>query len=283
MSTDPLNLPPEREAKVARQAARLVRSNDFASINVTDVPAYFDVREEPLALKGVNRLFFQRAVNAAWLAHLSGKPVGVGTIVSEDPGLPPAQVKKLLAAPRFKQALEARGVPTDEDGLLSEKMIAALRVVSDPTLGTSERTRIKQLGIGWQEYRGWMDYEPFRRKYRQLMSKALDEAVDRGDAKLAELIDSGNLKAIEYANEKTGRFVRGQQEVQNFQQMLVLVLSALKRNVTDPVLLEKIAGELEQVIALPLGLGEDVIDAEVVGGDDDDTGSGLGEGGSGDE
>lgn len=260
--------PEDDDEELVRAAARLVNSPRFASVKPSKVAAYYDVNEGPMR-PGEQELF-TRVVNAAWLAHISGKGVSVTSIISEDRSLPPQKVRELVQTPRFKKAAKERGLPTAHLDGLSPEMVAALRTVADPTLNEmSERKRVEALGITWQEYQGWMDYPPFREKYRLLMGKMLDVAVDKADMKLAELIESGNLKAIEYANEKTGRFVRGSQQQQDFNQMVLMVLSVLTRHITNPDELKAVSTDLSAMLVAGASTVPSITRLEPHGNNDD--------------
>ena len=242
---------PDDDALVAA-AVRLIDSPSFAAVKPKKVAAYYDVNGGSMTVP--EQELFTRVVNAAWLAHISGKGVSVSSIISEDRALPPQKVRELVVTPRFKQAAKERGVPVARMDGLSPEMVAALRTVADPTLTQmDERKRVEALGISWQEYQGWMDYPPFREKYRTLMAKVLDVAVDKADMKLAELIESGNLKAIEYANEKTGRFVKGAQQQQDFNQLVLMVLSVLTKHITNPHELEAVSNDLGAMMVAGVG------------------------------
>ena len=258
---------PDDAALVAR-ADKLLSRRDFANFDVLDVPAYHHVPTD-FSPRSMEQEFFERVVNAAWLCHLEGKGTSAPAIVETDPDLPLERVRELIALPRFVQAAADRGIPPADMNYLSTEMIAALRIIADPTLSLNTRQRIKKLGIDWNVYQGWLDYPPFRRRHRELMRRSLDVAVETGDRVLAERIESGDLKAIEYANEMTGKFVKGSQQQVSFLGVISMVLSVLKRRITDPQVLGGIVQDLDKLMS---GVGIDApleLEATVVDPDDD--------------
>lgn len=241
----------------------LLGADEFRTVKPSESPAYFDARI--LTKKPTEQDLFERAISAAWMAHVQDHGVSAPSICQEDPDLPIETIRELLGTPRFQQALADRGIPATDREPLSPQMVAALRTVADPTLGLTERQRIKMLGISWTTYQGWMDYTPFRRQYRMLAKKALSATVDRAPLVLAELINDKNLNAIIYANEMTGVFVRGQQEQQNFTRLTLVLMSKLQKRITDPELLNAIADDIQEVLASGgIQAPELILEAEVV-------------------
>lgn len=239
---------------------------DFADLNIEEIPAYWDPTDEPI--KGSPQRFFERAVNAAVMAHSQQKGLSAPAILSEDPQLPLEQVRQLLETPKFERAMEARGIPAAELNYLTDEMMSVLNIITDVSLNMTERKRVESLGVKWQAYRGWLQYEPFRRKYREVMDNTLKLAAERNDLMLAQLGDAGNLNAIIYTNEMTGKYVRGAQEQAQVGQYTQRLMSILMRNIKDPDLLLKIADELEGEAVragLPVPPREIIVDAELVG------------------
>lgn len=266
MTDTPVDLSAQNEEdRLALSTVALLEDATFADLSIEEVPAYWDVEEEPE--KGTPQKFFERTLNAAVMAHSQQKGLSAPAIISEDPQLPLEKVRQLLETPKFIQAIAAHGIPPAELNYLTDDMVSALNILSDISLNLPERKRVESLGIQWQAYRGWLDYEPFRRKYREIMGSTLKQAAERNDLMLAQLGDAGNLNAIIYTNELTGKYVRGAQEQAQVGQYTQRVMSVLLRNIKDADLLMKIADEIENAAkdaGLPAQPKEIIIDAEVV-------------------
>lgn len=231
-------------------AAKLLSSPGFAGLDVKAVPEYY--HELPEGSYSREREFFERSVSAAWMAHLTGKGVSAPSIVAEDPQLPVEKVRLLMATPRFRQAVKDRGIPPAEMNHLTTSMMAVLHILGDHSLNLTTRQRITRLGVDWNEYQGWLDYRPFRDAHRELMKRALAVGIEVGDRVLAQRIEAGDLAAIKYANEMSGKYIPGAQAQTSVAYVLSAVLSTLKRNITDPELLGRVSGEL---LALATGNG----------------------------
>lgn len=225
----------------------------------------FEATRPPAAKKiTANGQLFKRVVNAAWLAHRRAEPINADTILVHDAGLPYERVLEVLDTPLFAQAMEDRGIPLGETDFLTEEQITALAVLSDHSVRRPERKKLQMAGISWVAFQGWLDQPHFRRLYRELQDRTLKMATERGDTVLAQLIDDGNMRAIEYANAMTGRYDPAAREAQQAGSILAMVLSVVQKHVTDEVTLRALAREFE-ALATKGGLPElEILEAEVV-------------------
>lgn len=213
---------------------------------------------------GPNGDLFKRAVNAAWLAHTKGEPVTSDTILIYDAALPRQQLLELMESPLFRQALESRGIPSEDNRFLTEPQIAALAAIADHTVRKPERQKLRMVGVNWNEFQGWLSNPIFRRQYRAIQERTLTLATERGDTVLAQLIDDGNMRAIEYANAMTGRYDPASREALQVESILRMVMSVVQKHVTDEVTLLALSDSFEQVAAQG-GLPDlEIIDAEVI-------------------
>lgn len=256
----------ELDAELVEKASALLGKKAFFDISPKKVAAYDMVEERFHKARPAEQLFFERAVNAAWLAHQRGKGLSAPAIQSEDPVLPLKQLRELLDTRRFKDAMERRGIPGGELEHLTTEMIAALTVLRDSSLMLPERVKLHKVGVSWEKFQGWLLYPPFRQRYREGYEQALTVATELSDIKLAELIGQGNMKAIEYSNAMTGKYDPAQREAVNVASILSMVMSTVMKHVTDEVALQALAGEFRQLAAgngLPDIVGQ-VVDAELV-------------------
>lgn len=226
-------------------------------------PAYQPTRPNPKSV-GPQGELFKRAVNAAWLAHTRGEPVTADTILIYDAALPKQQLLELLETPLFRQALGDRGIPTTDDHFLTEAQVTALAIIADHSIRKPERQKLRMAGINWNEFQGWLSNPSFRRQYRAIHERALVLATERGDTVLAQLIDDGNMRAIEYANAMTGKYDPASREALQVMSILRMVMSVVQKHVTDEVTLLALSEDFEKVAAQG-GLQQlEIIDAEVV-------------------
>jgi len=254
---------PEEVALVSAAVDELHRKRKVVSSRIGLHPAYRATAPQR-ATKSPHGELFKRAISAAWLAHHNGEPVTPDTMHVYDAGLNPADLAELLETELFRQALEDRGIPDSGASYLTGEQMAALFVLSDHSIRRPERAKLKMAGVSWTKFQGWLDQPLFRREYREIQRKTLELATERGDTVLAQLIDDGNMRAIEYANAMTGRYDPASREAQQTMSILGMVMSVVQKHVTDEVTLLRLSEAFEQ-LATQGGLPQlEIMDAEVV-------------------
>jgi len=216
--------------------------NDFARIDPMSVAAYDDAPAS-FASPGAEQELFERALAAAHLASVRGMSVSPETVASMDRGLPLAQVRSLWRMRRFEQALHERGILADDT--LSGEQVAALVSFADTSQMLTERQKLRLLGISYTQFKGWLSNPEFARAYADVNSHSLHEAAVRGDTKLAEMVEAGNLKAIQYVNELTGKYRPNTLDGLDSTQLLASLITILTKRVKDTELLTTLSKDLE--------------------------------------
>lgn len=255
---------PEEVALVSAAVDELKNSKKkLVSSRIGLHPAYRATKPAP-ATKSPHGELFKRAISAAWLTHHQGDPITPENLNMRDAGLAPGDMAELLETELFRQALEDRGIPDSGASYLTGEQMAALIVLQDHSIRHPERKRLQMAGISWAKFQGWLQQPLFRREYRELQRRILEVATERSDAVLAQLIDDGNIRAIEYANAMTGKYDPATREAQNTVSILSMVMSVMQKHVTDEVTLLALSEEFEK-LALQGGLKHmEIMDAEVV-------------------
>lgn len=170
-----------------------------------------------------------------------------------------AVVARAMGTAEIKQALSLRGVEWDsKQGLTSEQMMA-LKILQNPADGRSTQAKLATVGISMARYRAWMRNPLFK----QLMSEQAE--LNLGDAEQMALnriisnAEAGDQKAAEKILEMTGRWNPQAQEVQNAKQVVLTVIEAVQKHVTDKDVLRSIMSEIEgkiQVMTITAGMKE---------------------------
>lgn len=255
---------PSRDTKRERQRA------DLSTVRPKKVSAYLVPVGRKLSPAAPEAELLARAVTAAEMASMRGKGVSVSSLRDEDPGLPLRALTRLMGTPAFLSRLRVLGIAAEEVDHLSDRQVALLALFRDTSLPVSERQKCKMLAIPYTEYLAWLDEPLFRSRYREVYSNALVRATEQADIKLAEMIEAGNLKAIEYANAMTGKYRPGGEAQQTVAMMLAMIQSVVQRHVRDEATLMVLSHEFErlargeQVTAINAhaGDGEDILDVE---------------------
>lgn len=254
---------PEEEELMRKALRAIERDRPFMPMTVRTNPAYEAVTP-PKPNLSPHAEFFKRAINAAQLAHVAGEPVTYNSIVARDNQLADPKLYELLETPLFRSALEERGIAESDLDYLTERQIGALAVLSDHTVRKPERVKLRSIGVSWEMFQNWLLIPAFRREYRAMQSRILQIATERGDSVLAQLIDDGNMRAIEYANAMTGRYDPASRDATNALSILQLVMSLVQKHVTDEVALMRLSEDFERLAAQG-GLRQlETLEAEVI-------------------
>lgn len=213
--------------------------------------------------KPAEQLLFERAINAAWLAHQRGFPIEVQTVYEQDRSLEVPFLSKLLPSPKFKAALEARGIPSEVPVGITAEQAYALTVMTDQSMSLDPFQRLKKLGISWATWQGWLKQPMFARIYGKTSEDLLKSSVPAALTALANRAQAGNNDAIKYLLAITGYYdPSAKSQNAEYERVISAMIDAVERNVEDPEALKKISAAVSEAASkwnVPLA-----IDAEIV-------------------
>lgn len=213
--------------------------------------------------KPKEQLLFERAINAAWLAHQRGFPIEAQTIYDQDRSLDVPFLTKLLATPKFKHALEVRGIPAETAVGITAEQAYALTVMTDQSLSMDPFQRLKKLGISWAQWQGWLKQPMFARIYGKTSEDLLRSSVPAALTALAARAQAGNNDAIKYLLAITGYYdPSAKSQNAEYDRVISAMIDAVERNVEDPEALKRISSAVSDAASkwnVPL-----TIDAEIV-------------------
>jgi hypothetical protein len=108
----------------------------------------------------------------------------------------------------------------------------------------------KRLKISSSELAGWMNQKEFGHAMKVKSEENLQKFIPMADAALGQLVQQGDMKAITFVNQLTGRFDPNARQQLDVPSLLLQVQDIVLRHVLDPVVKRNIAREL---IALASG------------------------------
>jgi len=152
---------------------------------------------------------------------------------------------------KFATALVLRGVLKTGKNLSGEQLMA-LNVLSDITSGKTLEQRLKQLGVPWYKYQSWLEDKNFAEQLKHRAEKVMDAATGPAMVALSERAQYNN-DSLKYMLQLTGRYDPNRQGQADVRAFLNGVVETLQRNIDDPDLLMKIAGELAVLSSTHLG------------------------------
>lgn len=179
---------------------------------------------------------------------------------SKTSGFALTQWRQLVSSELYAEELYLRGIPKaailelqnqiKDRKVLSERQMAVASVILDQH---DTRPRIKKLtesGVTTQEWQQWLLDPTFSDYMQTRMGKILWASTFETDAALLAKVRQGDVRAIAYMNEYTGKYVPASSggkvpeaalDVKGF---LVKVMETLQKHVKDTSILEAIANDL---------------------------------------
>lgn len=167
----------------------------------------------------------------------------------------PQQYDKALKSTNFRHALLNRGVNLrglDPDGdrtgrALTEEQLVAANVMLDLTDNRSRKKKLMDLSISTTKWEGWLRDPAFQHYIRTRSENLLGDNIHESHLALIDRVKSGDINAIKYFNEITGRYVPNASDKADVNAVLMMVLEVIQRHVKDPAALSAIGDELVMI------------------------------------
>lgn len=184
---------------------------------------------------GFTDLAFRNAVAAFDSAYRTlGRLPSVDDVFTVWPKVPKVTYSTLFLTDEFKQALRYRGVEWDPDSGLTLEQNMVLLKLTDPTDRRSTSAKLKELGVPMPRYQAWLKQPLFLGSYRKRSEEGLSEAIPMVLNRLIGNAEASDQRAIEKVLEITGRWNPAAQEVENARTIVIKVMEAVVKHVTDP-------------------------------------------------
>jgi hypothetical protein len=165
--------------------------------------------------------------------------------------------KKWITSRKFRQKLADRGVPVPgvnnnvAMGALTEQQKAIADIMTDLMDTRSQKKKLEQNGITTQTYQSWL-HDPAFVAYLHAKTER-EFLANQHEAHLAliDAVKSGDLNAIKYYNEMTGRFTSAKDRANTISigSVIQQVIEVLQEETRDPELLQRVGVRLSGLIA----------------------------------
>ncbi len=160
----------------------------------------------------------------------------------------------LYRKPVFIKAMQSRGItiPSDMGAPvdLSKEQLAAILAMTDPLDRRLASSKLKLLGITTQQWNAWMKSEVFKSYVHELSAKNFVDGIHMAQVGLAKKLEDGDVNAIKYYYEVTGRFQGGDSSnVQNLRLIIAKLVEVLQRRIKDPDLLGEIGRDFDIILS----------------------------------
>lgn len=179
---------------------------------------------------------------------------------AQELGLAKAKYEKALLKTQFQAALAERGIVLRNANepfkarLLTAEQLAVANTLLDLTDTRSQKKKLQDLNVSTVKYQAWLKDPVFRRYLQDRAEATLDDNAHEVNMALMDSVRSGNVKAIEYYNEITGRFVpmsrRGSSHAPNVDThtLITRIIEIIQKRVKDPALQGAIGQDLRNLI-----------------------------------
>lgn len=234
--------------------------------------------------QGVGEQSFKNVVAAAHTAYLARPNKDVLPSVDDIKNYcqhTKTTINKVIVSDEFKITMARRGVNWYQNSrAISPEQAFAISIVTNPTDRRDMRSKLKSAGISYAQYRAWLKQPVFSAAIKQIGEDMLGDHVhDVHTSLLNKAMDGKDINAIKLYYEITGRHDPAKQQMVDLERIIGLLLEVITRYVTDPVILTRISGDVEAIMAgktpkystVPNnfdGAVGDILDAQVV--DDED-------------
>ena len=188
-----------------------------------------------------------------WLLH-SNLPTREACVKQ---GFGGALFDKAVKNESFKDALIRRGISLSESSALTPEQLTVANLMQDLRDNRSQRKKLQECGVTTAKYEAWLRDPAFQSYLRNRSENMLGDNLHESHLALVDRVRSGDVSAIKYFNEITGRYVPQGNEKVDVNGVLMKVLEIIQRHVTDANALSSIAADflLLADTSQPIGMG----------------------------
>lgn len=231
----------------------------------------FDLPVEPNKPTKEQKLF-EQVLTAAIAADRQGLFLEVQTIIDQDASLKKESIEAIWGTPKLQKALESRGISTTRNPNLTLRQEMFLQAYVNPMNLKTPQVLAKQMKITTMELDGWLRQKEFAKAMSTKAQENLEKYIPMADQALGQLVQSGDMKAITFLNQLTGRFDANRAGGVDIMSLMMQVQDVILRHVREPEVKRNIARELiaiangqSPMAALPEPVSDTIdIEAEVI-------------------
>jgi hypothetical protein len=200
--------------------------------------------------KTKEQALFEAVLAAAISADRQGLFLEVQVILDQNADLSKDQVELVWSSTKFQRSLADRGIKTTNNPNLTLRQEQFLQAYLNPMNMLTPQVLAKRMKISLTEIDGWMRQKEFGAAMAAKSEDNLKKYLPMADAALGQKVQEGDMKAITFLNQLTGRFDANAKASLDVPALLMQVQDIILRHVLDPAVKRNIAREL---IALASG------------------------------
>lgn len=149
-------------------------------------------------------------------------------------------IQQYQSTPEYRSGMAKRGIEVNPNvSELTQEQLACISVLTDYSDRRSFTSKLRALGISSSTYRGWLKQRAFNDAIRKLAGASLSEALPLAETALAEKASNGDLGALKFLFEVTGRYNPAQQQAIDAQELIAIMVDVAQEVMSkDPEMLE---------------------------------------------
>jgi hypothetical protein len=206
---------------------------------------------------------FDSVLAAAVAADRQGLFLEPQVLLDQDASLRKEGVELVWGSSKFQRALVDRGIRTTSNPNLSLRQETFLQAYLNPLNLVTPQVLAKRMKIGLPELDGWLRQKEFASAFKVKAEENLQKFIPMADAALGQLVQQGDMRAITFVNQLTGRFDPNAKQSVDVPALLLQVQDIILRHVQDASVKRNIAREL---IAMASGVSHLGVVSEPVSG-----------------
>lgn len=187
---------------------------------------------------------YEKVLAAAVAADRRGFFVEPQTVLDQDQELDLDQVEMVWQSSKFQRSLADRGIATTKNPNLTLRQETFLQAYLNPLNMKPPQVIAKQLKISTTELDGWMRQKHFADAMSSKSAENLKKYLPIADQALGQLVQQGDMKAIQFINQMTGRFDPNARNHIDVTALLLAVQDIVLKHVRDPITKRNIGREL---------------------------------------
>lgn len=210
---------------------------------------------DPFALRTVRaqrptpeQELFDRVVYAAERCQRQGLAITVETIGMQNDRLLKKEIVAVFGTDKFAHALEQRGIPLDAMAELNPRQRAAVAIYFDTRQQATHAAKLRAAGVTSAEWQGWMRQPVFSSYFSEMAEDLRQMAAPLAKQRLLELVDAGDLKAIDRVLAWAGEFDVRRVKQDNIGPLFAAIFEILDEEGVDSAILQRIGEKAQQIL-----------------------------------
>ena len=201
---------------------------------------------------GLTAWEFQSLISATYLSFIRhGNLPTPEDLRSMLPGWRQNKIRDAMLTPGFRRAMLIRGIDFREQAVLNPEQDMAIAIMAAPD-GKPFAQKLKAAGVPPSRWRAWLKQQKFREVWNSVGGSVLNDFEGDMLVALAGQALNGNVGAIQYALEVSGRHAPQQQKVIDTELLMKQFIQIVQEEVKDTEILGRIAARMQ----LTAGIGK---------------------------